>query len=754
MLFYHLLFFALAFHFASAFWPFAESSDEENDNNQVSSDDSGYFNNCLDIYKCESCYNIKKAGKCDEHMKHCRKTCSGCKGPDSDRYGAEKCLSYRKQGYCGYSSFKYFKCQKTCSSCEVDGNWGEWSEWSTCTKTCKEGKQSRTRKCNSPAPQYGGIGCAGKREEIRVCNDNVQCPVDGNWGEWSEWSTCTKTCREGKQSRTRECNSPSPLYGGKACDGKPKESRICNKKVPCPVDGNWAEWSSWSTCSKTCKEGKQSRTRECKSPVPQYGGKLCDGKPNEIRICNKDVPCPVDGNWGEWSEWSTCTKTCREGKQSRTRECNSPSPLYGGKACDGKPKESRICNKKVPCPVDGNWAEWSSWSTCSKTCREGKQSRTRECKSPAPQYGGKLCDGKPNEIRICNKDVPCPVDGNWGKWSEWSTCTKTCKEGKQSRSRECNSPTPQYGGKKCDGQSTDSQVCNQNVPCPVDGNWGEWSEWSTCTKTCKEGKQSRTRECNSPAPQYGGKICEGKSTESQVCNRDVPCPVDGNWGEWSEWSTCTKTCTQGKQSRTRECNLPAPQYGGKKCDGKSSQTQDCNEKVPCPVDGNWGQWSEWSTCSKTCKEGKQSRTRECNSPAAQFGGKKCEGNSKETDTCNENVPCPVDGMWGSWTTWTACSKTCGYGIRERKRVCDNPKPAYNGASCVGIGYQKRRCHAYYPCPINGNWTSWGAWTRCTKTCGLSYRKRSRSCTNPPPQYNGSGCDGKNDQVERCKTPCK
>ena len=60
----------------------------------------------------------------------------------------------------------------------------------------------------------------------------------------------------------------------------------------------------------------------------------------------------------------------------------------------------------------------------------------------------------------------------------------------------------------------------------------------------------------------------------------------------------------------------------------------------------------------------------------------------------------VDGMWGTWTAWTTCSATCGYGTRERKRLCNNPKPAYNGASCVGIGYQKRRCHAYYPCPGN------------------------------------------------------
>ena len=58
----------------------------------------------------------------------------------------------------------------------------------------------------------------------------------------------------------------------------------------------------------------------------------------------------VDGNWGEWGEWSTCTKTCRQGKQSRTRECNSPASQHGGKKCEGEPKDSRVCNEKVPCP--------------------------------------------------------------------------------------------------------------------------------------------------------------------------------------------------------------------------------------------------------------------------------------------------------------------------------------------------------------------------------------------------------------------
>ena len=58
----------------------------------------------------------------------------------------------------------------------------------------------------------------------------------------------------------------------------------------------------------------------------------------------------------------------------------------------------------------------------------------------------------------------------------------------------------------------------------------------------------------------------------------------------------------------------------------------------------------------------------------------------------------VDGMWGSWNSWSPCSTTCGYGTRERRRLCDNPKPAYDGKNCLGVGYQKRRCHAYYPCP--------------------------------------------------------
>mgnify|MGYP002260280002 CR=1 FL=1 len=51
----------------------------------------------------------------------------------------------------------------------------------------------------------------------------------------------------------------------------------------------------------------------------------------------------------------------------------------------------------------------------------------------------------------------------------------------------------------------------------------------------------------------------------------------------------------------------------------------------------------------------------------------------------------VDGMWSSWSAWTACSKTCGKGIQTRTRICDSPKPVNNDTFCLGDGVQEQIC---------------------------------------------------------------
>lgn len=59
---------------------------------------------------------------------------------------------------------------------------------------------------------------------------------------------------------------------------------------PCIVDGCWSQWGSWSCCTQTCGRNvsTQNRTRYCNDPMPMLGGKLCDGKSIDIQIvtCN------------------------------------------------------------------------------------------------------------------------------------------------------------------------------------------------------------------------------------------------------------------------------------------------------------------------------------------------------------------------------------------------------------------------------------------------------------------------------------
>lgn len=52
----------------------------------------------------------------------------------------------------------------------------------------------------------------------------------------------------------------------------------------------------------------------------------------------------VDGRWGCWSEWSSCDASF---KTRRTRECNNPAPMNGGKACEGEREEEEDCYVSV-----------------------------------------------------------------------------------------------------------------------------------------------------------------------------------------------------------------------------------------------------------------------------------------------------------------------------------------------------------------------------------------------------------------------
>jgi hypothetical protein len=130
-----------------------------------------------------------------------------------------------------------------------------------------------------------------------------------------------------------------------------------------------------------------------------------------------------------------------------------------------------------------------------------------------------------------------------------------------------------------------------------------------------------------------------------------------------------------------------------------------------------------------------------------------------TDNCDANGVCK--NVPGSFT----CACKPGYtgnGVScADVNECAN-SPCGTGGTCTNlVNAYSCACAAGYggggknnPCtctPINGGWSSWGAWSNCSKSCGGGTQSQSRSCTNPAPNVCGAGCLGASGQSQSCNT---
>ncbi|KAL3861720.1 hypothetical protein ACJMK2_007744 [Sinanodonta woodiana] len=106
----------------------------------------------------------------------------------------------------------------------------------------------------------------------------------------------------------------------------------------------------------------------------------------------------------------------------------------------------------------------------------------------------------------------------------------------------------------------------------------------------------------------------------------------------------------------------------------------------------------------------------------------------------------VDGAWSEFSSWSTCSATCGGGIQKRYRYCNNPIP-HGGNYCEGSDVQQEICKEF-PCPTNGVFSAWSAFSPCEKVNGCSGKKiRIRSCNIPINL--GAYCNGAIKDVAPC-----
>ncbi|WAR30318.1 HMCN1-like protein [Mya arenaria] len=519
-----------------------------------------------------------------------------------------------------------------CIITTVDGAWGHWSSWDSCSVSCGIGQNGRSRKCDSPAPMYGGTDCFGSASGHRECNLR-NCPVDGAWEPWSSWEACSVSCGKGQTARHRNCNSPSPFYGGKDCSGSSIGHGECDMGS-CPVDGAWGHWSSWDACSVSCGRGQNGRSRKCDSPAPAYGGSNCLGSSRAHRECNMGS-CP-----GIAVNLSTTEPARDSSMRPGTVHLNAQLMELGLSGQDGdrvrarvKPEVSKgvaraqtrlqrmaainvldqllIPHRLMAPGLIGQFGARVLARADPEVNKEVAHAHIRLRHMVARTVSDYLrilhhsmalgligrsgprvlarADPEVNKehehahilpLRMVASSVldflrKLHLDGAWSEWTVWGTCSHTCGSGVAQRSRSCENPPPANGGQNCLGPTTDFEA--------FDGAWSEWSVWSTCSRTCGYGSKQRSRVCANPPPVHGGQNCLGPATDFAPCAVDLKCLVDGAWSDWSDWDTCSTTCGVGIKQRNRTCANPPPANGGLDCFGIMTDRTWCSIQHDCPI---------------------------------------------------------------------------------------------------------------------------------------------------------------------------
>ncbi|KAM3655263.1 A disintegrin and metalloproteinase with thrombospondin motifs 12 [Ammospiza maritima maritima] len=446
---------------------------------------------------------------------------------------------------------------------------------------------------------------------------------------------------------------------------------------------------------------------------------------------------------------------------------------------------------KTPEAIHGEWGVWSSWSHCTRTCGAGVQSAERLCDNPEPQFGGDYCTGERKRYRMCNispchKDLPTfrqmqcsefdtvpyqnefyhwvpvyntanpcelhcrPVDGHFSeKMLDAVTDGTPCFEGRHSQDVCINGMCKAVG---CDYEINSNATEDQCGVCLGDG--------SACRTVKMMFNQSEGFGYVDigliPKGARGIKVMEVTESGNFLAMRSKdPEKYYLNGGYIIQWNGEYKVAgTIFQYDRTGDLeNLTAP--------GPTNESiwiqllfqetnpgieyeytvrkEESNENEIGEPEYFW-QYGEWTACSVTCGRGLRRQIARCVRRAS--GAVKNSFCDPATQPKGRHKKCHEQDCPPRWWAgeWQKCSTTCGpTGQKKRTVLCiqtvGSDEQALDVTECQHLLKPKTHLSCNRDILCPSDWTV-SNWTECTVTCGGGVRTRNVTCA----KNNDEPCD--------------